>query len=233
MIRILFFMSIISVSLSTSVMSDPLSRLTAQGNDLYLEGKFQEALKIYRTAQIESPESPSLHYNIGNALFKSNKYEDAATAFTKALATDDAVLQQQIYYNLGNTRFRQGETMMQSGDQKGLDMFKQAIASYKTSLELNPNDTDSKYNIEYVQQKLKEMAQNSDKNKQQNNQQNQKHQPPTRYALALKKRALALIAQRIYTEASELMQNGLQQDPTVANFNTFIEKIDKIIALKH
>ncbi|MFH1380256.1 MAG: VWA domain-containing protein [bacterium] len=131
------------------------------GNSLYNAEKYQEALDTYRDAQIDEPESPALHFNTGNTLYRSGNYEEAYTEYQKSADSKDINIQAEAYYNMGNALYRSGK-------------LPESILHYRKSLELNEQDQDAKYNIEYVQKKLKEMAdQNKDQAQQQEQQQEQ------------------------------------------------------------
>jgi len=117
-----------------------------KGNALYEKGQYDEALKVYKDAQLESPESSHLHYNMGNALYQKKKFKEATEEYQKALRSDQPLIQEQTFYNLGNSAYRQGN-------------FLEAIEFYKKALQLKPDDIDAKYNLEFVRKKLKEMAQ--------------------------------------------------------------------------
>jgi Ca-activated chloride channel family protein len=139
--------------------SNPLANKTREGNKAYSQGKYDAALKEYLDAQIDYPESEVLHFNIGDVLFKQKKYKEASEEYQKALQSKDRPTQAKAYYNLGNCKFREND-------------FPGAIEQYKKALVLNPNDQESKFNLELTRRKLKEMAQNSQQN-QQNSQQSQ------------------------------------------------------------
>ncbi|MCG3118145.1 MAG: hypothetical protein ALAOOOJD_00292 [bacterium] len=134
-------------------------RQIAEGNKHYAENKFDEANDKYRDAEVANPESPIVHFNIGDALYKKRKYEEALQAYGKALQkSNDVKLQAQAYYNRGNTLFR-------------LNKWPESILEYQQALKLNPNDNDAKYNLEYVRTKIKENAQKQPQNQQQQQQQ--------------------------------------------------------------
>jgi tetratricopeptide (TPR) repeat protein len=147
-------------------------RQIAEGNKHYAENKFDEANDKYRDAEVANPESPIVHFNIGDALYKKRKYEEALQAYDKALRkSDDVKLQAQAYYNRGNTLFR-------------LNKWPESILEYQQALKLNPNDNDAKYNLEYVRTKIKENAQKQPQNQsresagqQQDQQEQQQNQP--------------------------------------------------------
>lgn len=138
----------------------------SEGNRAYAEEKFDEANDKYRDAQVDNPESPIIHFNIGDALYQKNNYEEALKSYQSAVQkTNDPKLQAQGYYNLGNTLFR-------------MDKWQESIAAYQQALKLNPNDEDAKFNLEYVRRKIKENAQKQpqDQQQQQQNQQQQQEQ---------------------------------------------------------
>jgi tetratricopeptide (TPR) repeat protein len=131
----------------------------AEGNKYFAEEKYDEANNKYRDAEVSNPESPIVHFNIGDALYKKRKYEEALEAFQKATQKSDVVqLQAQSYYNLGNTLYR-------------LDKWPESILAYQQALKLNPEDKDAKFNLEYVRAKIKENAQKQPQDQQQQQQQ--------------------------------------------------------------
>jgi len=172
---------LISITVAKSFAQGAGRRQVSEGNKYYAEGKFDEANDKYRDAEVSNPESPIVHFNIGDAHYKKRKYEEALQAYDKALQkSDDVQLQAQAYYNRGNTLFR-------------LNKWPESLLAYQQALKLNPNDQDAKYNLEYVRAKIKENAQkqpqdqsresagqqqaNSDQQNQQDQQQNQRDQP--------------------------------------------------------
>lgn len=136
----------------------------ARGNQLFEEEKYDEANNKYRDAMLENPESPVIHFNIGDVQYKKNNYEEAIKAYEKALSSEDIKLQSQSYYNMGNSLYKMGK-------------LPESIMAYKKALELNPNDEDAKYNLEYVRKKLKDQAEKQpQQNQQQQQQQNKQSQ---------------------------------------------------------
>ncbi|PIV52504.1 MAG: hypothetical protein COS17_08665 [Elusimicrobia bacterium CG02_land_8_20_14_3_00_37_13] len=129
-----------------------------RGNRYFTQQNFDEALQTYRDALIYDPESKELHLNLGSVLYKKEDYEESIKEYEKSTYSKDIILQSKSYYNMGNCLYRSGK-------------LPEAIQFYKKSLELNPKDEDAKYNIEFVQKKIKEQM-----NKQQGQQQEQQKQ---------------------------------------------------------
>lgn len=107
------------------------------GNKHYKKGDYEKSLENFRQAQISQPNNPIINFNIGNALYKSENADEAGVQFQKALNSKDTKLRSKTYYNLGNAAYAKQKT-------------DEAIDYYKKALELNPNDWDAKYNIEFI-----------------------------------------------------------------------------------
>jgi Ca-activated chloride channel homolog len=144
--------------------ANPLIDKTRQGNKYYTQGKYDAALNEYLDAQLDYPESEVLHFNIGDVLFKQKKYREASEEYHKALQSKNRSTQAKAYYNLGNCKFRGND-------------FSEAVEQYKKALGLNPNDQESKFNLEMARRKLKESSQQNQQSQQsKQNKQNQQNQ---------------------------------------------------------
>jgi len=117
-----------------------------EGNRLYEEKKYDEALKRYTEAQLEAPDAPQLHYNLGNVLFRKGDLEKARDEYRRALASADPGLDPRAIYNLGNTFFTRQE-------------YKDAVAAYQRALRLDPSDPDAKRNLELALLRMKQQQQ--------------------------------------------------------------------------
>ncbi len=134
-----------------------------EGNKLFTEQKYDEALSKYTDAQIERPESPELFFNIADTLYQQRKYADAEQMLVKAIPHAEPQLEAKIYYNIGNCKYRQGQ-------------LRESLDYYKQALELNPDDEDAKYNIEFVERKIKEMLSQAQKRQEEQQQDQQQEQ---------------------------------------------------------
>jgi tetratricopeptide (TPR) repeat protein len=116
------------------------------GNRLFAQGKYQEAEKAYLEAQSRMPNRPEISYNLGNALIKQKKYEQAVQALRQAISKGDRELQANGWYNLGNAQFDMGR-------------FGDSAQSFVQALRLAPKDTDAKHNLELSLRKMQEQKQ--------------------------------------------------------------------------
>lgn len=206
---------LILLMLQAGLMANADPAKIKKGVEAYQNEQWDEALNYFQDALLSDPENPQLHFDLGTVQYKKQKYEDALKSFEKSILTKDVKLQQNAYYNQGNTYYQ-------------LNKYQEAIQAYIKALELEPNDREAKHNLELVRAKLKEMA---DKKQQQQDQQ-QKPVEPSEYAKQLKAQAEILVSQRFYKEAYQLMERGLQSDPTVAAFQSFIDRIKDVVDIE-
>ena len=113
------------------------------GNDMYREQKFSDAEVNYRKALEKEKELVQGHFNLGDALTKQGKFDEAVkeyeSALTKAEGKDAKAY---AHYNIGNSMMNQ-------------QRYKDAVQSYVDALKLDPKDDDAKYNLSYALEKLK------------------------------------------------------------------------------
>jgi Ca-activated chloride channel family protein len=138
----------------------------------YQKGDFTAAEQQYQAAAAKAPTNPDLEFNIGSAAYKAAMFDKAADAFQKSLKTDQVNLQQETYYNLGNTQYRQGQQTAKTKPQQTMSDWQQAIQSYEAALQLKPDDADSRYNRDLVKKKLEQLQQQQQQKQQQQSKDN-------------------------------------------------------------
>ena len=132
------------------------------GNRLYRDSSYVEAEVNYRRALDENNKSFEGHFNLGDALFKQEKYAEAIEEYkaADALTEDNKSKKAAVYHNIGNSLFAQQQ-------------YAEAVAAYKNALRNNPKDDETRYNLAYAQQMLQQQQQQQ---QQQNQQQEQKQE---------------------------------------------------------
>jgi tetratricopeptide (TPR) repeat protein len=106
-------------------------------NALFAAGDYQGALDIYQELLAERPDVDELSYNAGNALHRLQSYERAIAATSRGLPPREVELGVATYYALGNHFLQLGR-------------LEEAYVAYRQALLLEPNDADSKHNLELV-----------------------------------------------------------------------------------
>ncbi|HRI13545.1 MAG TPA: tetratricopeptide repeat protein [Verrucomicrobiota bacterium] len=137
--------------------------------DAYQRGNFRGAQTQYGELAKQKPEDPRLRFNAGASAYRQNDLTNSAAWFESVLGSPDLNLQQQAYYNLGNTRFKLGEGIEDPQGRKQL--WGEALTNFAAAVKLNGKDTNAIANYAFVRQRLEELQQ-----QQQQQQQNQQPQ---------------------------------------------------------
>ncbi len=124
---------------------DPVRTQNAAANKLYASGQYDKALEAYQKLLSGRPDLPELAYNTGNTLNRLGQYDRAVQETRRALPPTTISLGAKTYYALGNHYLAQ-------------DDLEDAYQSYRAALLLDPNDADSKYNIEVVLLRLNQQT---------------------------------------------------------------------------
>lgn len=135
--------------------------------EAYDRGLYDQALQAFVDRQVERPEDSELLLNIGSAHYKMRDYAAAEEAFVKAAMEGDDAVRAQALYNLGNTAYRQGK-------------LEEAVDRYRAVLDIDPDDEDAKFNLEFVRDEIRrrhEEAQKRQQEQQQGQQPQQQQQP--------------------------------------------------------
>jgi Ca-activated chloride channel homolog len=133
-------------------------KLIRQGNREYEKDKYSEAEISYRRAIDKNKLSGDAIFNVGDALYKQNKFEDAGKQFVDNHSlVEDKEKKSSSLYNLGNS------LLMAKKVQESID-------AYKGSLRFNPSNMEAKYNLAYAQDLLEQQQQQQQQNQAQQDQ---------------------------------------------------------------
>ena len=132
-----------------------------QGNKLFRAGKFAEAEVDYRKAIEKNAKNPQAAYNLGNALLAQKKDSAAIVQYQQAAKLEtNQKRRSYAYHNIGVIC-------------QGHQMYGEAIEAYKEALRNNPNDDETRYNLELCKRQQKQQQQKQQQQNQQNQQQKQ------------------------------------------------------------
>ena len=137
------------------------------GNKLYADSLYDKAEVEYRKALELDPNGSEALYNLGNALLRQNKAQDAMDQFTMAQerATDKSQLAQ-IHHNMG--------VICQASKD-----YAHAVEFYKQALRENSTDHETRYNLAVAMKQLQnqqQQQQNQEENKENEQQEQQQEQ---------------------------------------------------------
>lgn len=148
---------LIMILFATSAFSQTETSHFRKGNDLFNSGKFTDAEIEYRKGLAKKQDSWTGKFNLADALYKQNKYKEATVILDSlSRSTKNNKQLSSVYHNMGNAQLNNKD-------------YEQSVESFKKALKLDPKAEDSRYNLSYALQKLKQQQQ-----KQQNKNQDQK-----------------------------------------------------------
>ncbi len=158
---------VITVSAIGMLQAQSLRSLNNNGVDKYKNKKFADAEVNFKKGLDKEPASFITNFNLGDAYYQQQRYDEALNSYKAALPQAKTKEEKaKVYHNIGNSLLKSKQ-------------IKESIEAYKNSLKLNPNDEETKYNLSYALDLLKnqknQQKQNQDKN-QQNKDQNKKDQ---------------------------------------------------------
>ena len=144
-----------------------------RGNREYNKQNYTEAEVNYRRGLEKNKNGYEAHYNLGDALFKQDKYADAQAEFETAAKMldkkEDKERYAKVMHNIGNCNYAQQQ-------------YDKAVQAYMASLRANPKDNDTRYNLVKAmemlqqQQQQQQQQQNQDQKQDQDQQQQQEQQ---------------------------------------------------------
>lgn len=138
----------------------------SEGNKLYVEKKYGDAITAYQQAIQLKPDSADVHVNMGIAYYQLGKYNEAIAAFERALGYQSEYVKAHYHKGLAHSQLGQHkqaamayqETVRTDPNHKmayrdlgdALDMLEQnaeAVDAYKKAVKLDPNDADIRTNL--------------------------------------------------------------------------------------
>ena len=164
--------TIISLCVASLVYAQQESSDVRRGNKQYNDSNYTEAEVNYRRGLEKNNQSFEGHFNLGDALFRQEKYPEALEQYAEAeklLKADESKRKEQLdsrlaatYHNMGNALYAQQQ-------------YDKAVGAYQQSLRLNPKDHDTRYNLVKAMQQLQQQQQNQQQNQDQQQEQQQQN----------------------------------------------------------
>ncbi len=148
-------------SLTSSAQKE--NALIRSGNRYYKQKQVDQSLKQYEDAVKKAPGNPTANYNLGNAFFRKNNYNDAANSYNASVEhTTDKAMQEKGLYNKGVALVKQQK-------------LQESIDAWKNALKLDAGDEDARENLQKALQQMKQQQQ-SQQEKEKKDQKEKKEQ---------------------------------------------------------
>ena len=165
-----YLITIIILGAVLQLPAQKVNELIVAGNDLYRQGKFEDAEKKITEAVKLQPVNVTAKFNLAAVMYKLGKPEDAKKMYTElATLEKDAAIRSKAWYNKG---------AILSKEKK----LEESIDAYKSALKLNPDDQEARENLQKALIELKKKEppkkkEEDNKKKKQEQQQKQQQQP--------------------------------------------------------
>ena len=122
-----------------------------KGMKEYKQNNFDEARKYYESVLEERKDDSAANFGLGVSAYQQGDIKSAMEAFDRILRDDEPELKAKSYYNMGNILYDQQRS-------------EESLAFFKKALELDPADTDAKFNYEILKYHLQPQEQQQNDN---------------------------------------------------------------------
>lgn len=157
----IIYVLIAFIGSSGILFAQPERSINNEGVDNYNKKNFIDAEVNFRKGVEKAPDNFISNFNLGDAFYKQEKYDEAIRSFQSALAqANDDLTKAKVHHNIGNSLLKSNK-------------IQESIEAYKNALKLNPNDQDTKYNLSYALSLLKDKQDQQQQNQNNHNQDQQ------------------------------------------------------------
>jgi len=148
-----------------------------QGNQLYADGQYSEAINKYNEAEIEQPVAVEPKFNKANSYYRLDDLGRAIDLYRQVAAESrDMTLVSKAKYNLGNCFFQRGSKQRDSNLQKALEDMETSITYWRGVLDIDPQNEKAARNIEVARLTIKDILDQIRQQQQQEQEQQQQSQ---------------------------------------------------------
>ncbi len=150
---IAFSFSLLGFSQEKDIALQESNNLVYEGNELISENEFVSAEMEYRKAISKKPSNAVASYDLGNAYYENERFEEALLRHTEAVDFAETKEQKhRAWHNIGNTLMK-GEKCQE------------AVEAYKNALRNNPSDDETRYNFGLAKECAKKQQQEEEDKK--------------------------------------------------------------------
>ena len=187
-----------------------------RGNALLAEGDLEAAAAAYGEG-LEAAEDggadpavqAALWNNLGLARYEQERFEEAAGAFDEALALATETDTRARYAYHAGTALARASTL------------EDAALRLRHALVARPDFPEARFNYEWVKRRLDGPPPGAETPPE-----------PSDFARRLKAQADALVEQRQYRDAYDLLNDGLRRDSTVAAFADYLQRLGDVVRIE-
>ena len=159
-----FFVCLTACMFSFSAFAQPERQDVRRGNKAYKAEQYEDAEVAYMHGLDKNPESFGALFNLGSALYKLERQEQAEKTFNGLSKVEiDSIQKAAVFHNLGNTGLQQKK-------------WQESVNAYKQALRYHPSDMETKQNLAYAQMMLQNQENQQEQDNNQDNQEQEQEQ---------------------------------------------------------
>jgi tetratricopeptide (TPR) repeat protein len=155
-------------SLPVAISAQTQKAIIKKGNEAYAKKEYADAASNYKKVTEKDPANVTAQYNLGNALYKDQKADEAVSAYENVLNSSSSKEDRaKAFYNKG--------VVLQNNKK-----IPECIEAYKNALKLDPGDEDARQNLQkaLVQQQQQKQQEQKDKQKKPKEEEKKEKQKP-------------------------------------------------------
>jgi Ca-activated chloride channel family protein len=155
------FIPLVAVLAPTGDQANAQSASPIDALQAYRIGKFSEAQELFTAISSQTPLTLAREYcqfGIGAAAYRAGDFETAKESFGQALLTRDRSLREKSHYNLANALFESGRLLAPTERDSAKTQWEAALTHYNLALALNAGNAAARQNHQFVEELLKQMA---------------------------------------------------------------------------
>ncbi|WP_276373541.1 tetratricopeptide repeat protein [Chryseolinea sp. H1M3-3] len=211
-------MKFILVSILAFLIIDPtkiakINSAKKEAREAYMKGEYKKAAAVYAyLADSLEVREDEVMLNLAHSHFQNKDTANAIPAYQSLTASAQGHIRSKAQQQLGILNHQQGK-------------LKEALGHFKEAIKADNSNVDAKYNYELLKKKLDEQ-----KKKEEEKNRN-KPKEPSAYAKKLKQQADDLVARFKFSEAENLMNEGVKRDQSVLYYDDFINRLKEVITI--
>ena len=124
--RAIFFLAAFAFIAAPSFAAQSAYDLMERANTLYRDGKFKQAITLYRKAESRGADPVATSFNIANSYYQTNDLPNAAATYRKAVDFSNGTFSPALF-NMASVYFR-------------LKQYPECVAAYHRALKLEPEN---------------------------------------------------------------------------------------------
>ena len=147
------FISLSGFSQEKGIAMQESNNLVYEANELISDNEFVSAEMEYRKAISKKQNNAIASYDLGNAYYENERYEEALLRHSQAVEFAETKEEKhRAWHNIGNTLMK-------------VEKCKEAVEAYKNALRSNPSDDETRYNFGLAKECAKKQQEEEDKKK--------------------------------------------------------------------